>query len=186
VDTARARAEAALRRDSTLEAVAFAAQRLLEDPDWQRSIQAVLRRLGHATGVSRVYLYENLERDGSLRAVLRAQWVADPAFRTVDEGAELPFEGLERWVAVLGRGDVVHGAVSDLPASERLAIREHGIASLLLAPLLVGGSWWGYIGFDDCVQERVWTQVEIEAARGRRNPRGRHQPAGPGVSVPRS
>jgi PAS domain S-box-containing protein len=165
MDTARARAEAALRRDATLEAVAFAAQRFLEEPDWRRSIHAVLRRLGQASGVSRVYLYENVEREGELRTVLRAQWVADRAFDRVAEGTELAFSGLERWVATLGRGDVLHGPLSELPASEQPTIRDHGIASLLLTPLSVGGSWWGYMGFDDCVEERVWTQIEIDALR---------------------
>ena len=165
METARARAEAALRRDSTLEAVAFAAQRFLEEPEWERSIHAVLRRLGQATGVSRVYLYENLDRAGELHTVLRAQWVADRAFAAVEEGAELAFLGLERWITMLGRGDVVHGPVSDLPEPEQPTIRDHGIASLLLTPLMVGGAWWGYMGFDDCVDERVWTQIEIDALR---------------------
>jgi len=165
METARARAEAALRRDATLEAVAFAAQRFLEEPEWQRSIHAVLRRLGQATGVSRVYLYENLDRGGELHTVLRAQWVADKAFAAVEEGTELAFRGLERWITMLGRGDVVHGPVSDLPYPEQPTIRDHGIASLLLTPLMVGGAWWGYMGFDDCVDERAWTQIEIDALR---------------------
>jgi len=165
METARVRAEAALRRDATLEAVAFAAQRFLEEPEWQRSIHAVLRRIGQATGVSRVYLYENLDRTGELHTVLRAQWVADKAFAAVEEGAELAFGGLERWITTLGRGDVVHGPVSDLPEPEQPTIRDHGIASLLLTPLMVGGTWWGYMGFDDCVDERVWTQIEIDALR---------------------
>jgi len=59
MDTAEARAEAALRRDATLEAVAFAAQRLLQDPDWESLVPHLLRRLGEATDVSRVYLFEN-------------------------------------------------------------------------------------------------------------------------------
>jgi hypothetical protein len=142
METARVRAEAALRRDATLEAVAFAAQRFLED-DWRRSIHAVLRRLGQATEVSRIYLYENVDHEGELRTVLCAQWVADRAFGTLTEGTELRFAGLERWVAVLGRGDVVHGPISDLPEPEQPTLRDHQIASLLLTPLMVGGAWWG-------------------------------------------
>ena len=38
METIRASEEAAARRGATLEAVAFAAQRLLEEPDWQQVI----------------------------------------------------------------------------------------------------------------------------------------------------
>ena len=165
MDTARARAEAALRRDATLEAVAFAAQRFLEEPDPDALTPAVLRRLGEATGVSRVYVYENGISDGELRTTLRAQWIADGGVAYVVEGTELGFEGLDRWIRILGRGDVVHGPVEDFPASERETLRDHGIRSMLLSPVFVAGEWWGYVGFDDCVEDRVWSQVEIDAVR---------------------
>jgi PAS domain S-box-containing protein len=164
VDTAEARAEAALRRDATLEAVAFAAQRFLQDADWEASVPRVLMRLGEATDVSRVYLFENRPGD-PVRTVLRGQWLAEESLEVVDVGAELGFEGLERWVTVLGRGDVVHGRVAEFPASERPTLTDFGIRSILIAPLLVDGEWWGYVGFDECHRDRAWTQVEIDALR---------------------
>ncbi len=59
VETAGARAEAALRRDATLEAVAFAAQRFLEERAWEDVVPEVLRRLGRATSASRAYVFQN-------------------------------------------------------------------------------------------------------------------------------
>jgi PAS domain S-box-containing protein len=165
VDTAQARAEAALRRDATLEAVAFAAQRFLEDPAWDRSVSQVLRRLGEATAVSRVYLYANVHDGPELQTMLRAQWIDDDLEPAVEVGATLGFRGLERWTTVLGRGDVLHGAVATFPEAERAVLRTHAIRSILLAPISVDGAWWGYVGFDDCIDDRVWTQVEIDALR---------------------
>src|SRR5439155_8853945 len=37
--------------------------------------------------------------------------------------------------------------------------------SILDMPVFAGRAWWGSIGFDDCVHERRWSQVEIEALR---------------------
>ncbi|MGZ8625286.1 MAG: sensor histidine kinase [Actinomycetota bacterium] len=165
MDTAHARAEAALRRDATLEAVAFAAQRFLLDADWEALVPQVLRRLGEATGVSRVYLFENRANGEGLRRELRGQWVASEDLARVEVGTELGFDGLDRWVTMLGRGDVVHGTVADLPPSERPTLERHGIRSILLAPVPGAEGWWGYLGFDDCVDERVWSQVEIDALR---------------------
>jgi PAS domain S-box-containing protein len=165
VDTAQVRAEAALRRDATLEAVAFAAQRFLEDPDWSRSIGQVLQRLGEATGVSRVYLYENDEAGGDLWTTLRAQWVSPGQRAVVEVGGRLGFRGLDRWTTLLGRGDLMHGPIASFPEQERPTLEAHGIRSIVLAPLAVDGGWWGYIGFDDCVEEREWSQIEIDALR---------------------
>jgi PAS domain S-box-containing protein len=165
LDTAEARAEAALRRDATLEAVAFAAQRFLQGSGWESVVPSFLRRLGEATGASRVYLFENeIERD-ELRTRLRGQWVADGVRSFVEEGTSLGFAGLERWVATLGRGDVVNGRVADFAPSERERLERHEIRSIVLAPISVAGGWWGYLGFDDCDLERAWTQIEIDTLR---------------------
>ena len=165
MDTAQARAEAALRRDATLEAVAFAAQRALEDAAWERTVPQVLRRLGEATGVSRVYLYENRRSGDELRTVLRFQWVGPDTDVMVATGTELDFTGLDRWVTVLGRGDVLYGFVDAFPEEERSRLAAHAIRAILLAPVSVDGAWWGYAGFDDCAEDRVWSQIEIDALR---------------------
>ena len=125
----------------------------------------VFRRLGEATEVSRVSLFENHVGGGELRTTLRARWAAreDPTAPPV--GTELGFGGLDRWVTMLGRGDLVHGSTADLPPAEAEAIASAGVRSLLLAPISAGGGWWGYVAFEECDDDRVWTQIEMDALR---------------------
>ncbi len=66
VETARAAKAAPLRRDAVLEAVAFAAERLLLSSDWNEVAVEVLGRLGVAADVSRVHLVRNNDTDGGL------------------------------------------------------------------------------------------------------------------------
>ena len=40
-----------------------------------------------------------------------------------------------------------------------------GTLSLLVVPVTVGGTWWGFLGFDDCRSERAWTPLEVEALK---------------------
>ena len=54
-----------------LEALAFAAQRFLEQPSWVQSIDEILGRLGEAVGVSRAYVLENRTGEPP-RTVLRS------------------------------------------------------------------------------------------------------------------
>ena len=39
------------------------------------------------------------------------------------------------------------------------------IKSLIAVPIFVGETWWGFIGFDDCLSARQWSSVETEALR---------------------
>ena len=51
--------EALRRRDAILEAVSFAAEKLLSGGEWEESIASVLERLGLSMSVSRAYIFEN-------------------------------------------------------------------------------------------------------------------------------
>ena len=163
--TIRASDQGAARRGATLEAVAFTAQRLLEEPDWQVALPEIVRRLAQAVDASRAYVYENRRSGRDLRALLRSQWVADAELTVVTEGTELGYAGLERWIATLGAGDILGGSVARFPDSERPTLEAHHVRSLLLVPLMVAGDWWGYIGFDDCVVDRAWGPDETDALR---------------------
>ena len=157
------------RRDAILEAVRFAADQFLgEVAGWEESIKAVLRRLGEATEASRVYVCENFTgEDGELWATLRYEWVASGITAQIDypglEGVPYKAAGFGRWIHTLGRGDLVHGHVRDLPESEQPELQFEDILSIVLVPIFVEGRWWGYIGFDECVEEREWSAAEVGA-----------------------
>jgi PAS domain S-box-containing protein len=166
----RKRAQKALRRrDAILEAVSFAAQRLLLAPDWKEAIENVLARLGQATGVSRVHILENHPgRNGELLASQRFEWVA-PGIASDINNPKLqgfPWEagGLGSWATTFRQGEVIQSHVSDLPPPQR-ALLPQGIRSLIEVPLFAGSEWWGSIGFHDCIDERQWSSPEIEALR---------------------
>ena len=157
------------RRDAILEAVRFAADQFLgEAAGWEESVKAVLRRLGEATEASRVYVCENFTGDdGELWANLRYEWVARGIMAQIDypglEGVAYKAAGFGRWIDTLGRGDLVHGHVRDLPESEQPELQFEDILSIVLVPIFVEGRWWGYIGFDECVEEREWSAAEVGA-----------------------
>jgi PAS domain S-box-containing protein len=163
VDTARARAEAALRRDATLEAIAFAAQRFLETPDWEAIVPQVLRRLGEAVGVSSLVVSRvETPADVEPRLTQSAAWSANPAGGPPAE----PLGGpeLSRWTEVLGRGDIVAGHVDEFPEPERRTLEPLGVRSLVVVPIFVRDEWWGGI-LAGSLERREWSQVEIDALR---------------------
>jgi PAS domain S-box-containing protein len=159
------------RRGAILEAVAFAASRLLLAPDWRRAAADVLERLGEAARVSRAYVLENeIDPLGETRVTQRAEWCAPGIAPQRDNPTLLASSwtenGFDRWPAVMGAGDIIVGPISSLPESERSELALQDIQSICVVPISVAGGWWGCVGFDDCLDAtREWTNDEVEALR---------------------
>lgn len=165
------------RRDAILGAVAYGSARFLgagalpHAAQWNLAAEAVLSHLGEATGVSRIWVVENT-RDPAGDVTLRVahRWAlpafavpdADPLFaqRRSYEGEGLGVEALR-----LRRGELLQLRPADLPPPVRADYARLGIRSQVLAPVKAGEAWWGFIAFDDCADERIWSETELEALR---------------------
>lgn len=152
-----------------LGAVAFATERFLRGEAWHDRIDEVLTRLGSAAAVSRAYVFLNTRGpDGRLWMDLRVEWDAAGLPQIFEDPSNHlhPYApDFSRWIEVLGRRDVIRGLVSDLPESERRVLSSEGVANVLVVPVFVGTDWWGFIGFDDVHEERIWSDVEVGALR---------------------
>jgi PAS domain S-box-containing protein len=166
--TERKRTEAALRqRDLVLEAVAFAAERLVKTPDWTAALAEVLRRLGLAAGVDAVCLIERVDVSVGSRlpgGVISWSSGRDSESEPVSMALDLRAAGLGRWADLLSLGQLVQGVAGSFPESERWWFREHCIGSIVIVPILIGGEWWGQLCFQD-LAERPWPLAETEALK---------------------
>ncbi len=170
--TERKRSEEELRkREAISEAVRFAAERLLRQTGtWEEGVQEVLERLGEATGVSRVYVFENYTTDdGEVWATNTHEWVAQGISAQIDNPTlqALPYKapGFSRWAEVFARGETRYGHVRNLPEVERPEPEAEGTLSYVLVPVFVEGAWWGFMGFDECVAERDFSATELDALK---------------------
>lgn len=169
--TERRKAEDALySREGILEAVGFAAEQFLGSDGIERHMQSVLGCLGIAAAVSRVYVCENhTDAQEQLLLSLRHEWGGTSGMRQRHQ-SELqgyPYRtgGLARWQNILGQGGAIYGNTQNFPASERQLLEAHAVKSIVITPIFVGTRWWGFIGFDECQSERVWSTAEIDALK---------------------
>jgi PAS domain S-box-containing protein len=158
------------RRDDILKAVHLFSERFLRMPLTESSIEPILKTLGHAAEVSRVYVFENkIREDGTLVTSQRYEWVASGIKSQSDNInlQELPWleAGFKRWVETLGSHELIYGHVSEFPEAELKILAAQDIISIMVAPIFVGKNWWGIIGFDDCLTAREWSPIEIEALK---------------------
>lgn len=148
--------------------MSYAASGFLRSGNWRAEAPDLLGALGLATGVDRIWVFENgTGPDGALIASQRFEWTGPGIVAQVDNPAlqDLPFEaaGFGRWATVLGAGDPVVGHVSGFPPREREFLAAQDILSLLVVPIMVDGAWWGFMGFDDCFSGRDWAPGEVDA-----------------------
>src|SRR3954469_19869601 len=160
---------APLRRDAVLEAVTFAAERLLLAADWHDTIDEVLARFGIAAGVSRTTI---VRADQGVRAeplaTAEAEWCAPGVPSMADHPSlrDAPWlPRFARWVDAMSAGQPIIGDVDTFPAGEREDFAVQGIASLAYYPITVEGGWWGCIGFEDCDGPRAWILSDLDGVR---------------------
>ena len=133
-------------------------------------MQGILERLGQETRSSHAYLFENHPgSNGQLLTSMRFEWTAplaesdlkDPAYQNVP----LIDDEAERWLDAMQSGKPAYGTMASAIPEEAAHMRKQGIQSYLNVPILVGTTFWGYIGFDDVNHERTWVEAEVDALR---------------------
>jgi PAS domain S-box-containing protein len=157
-------------RERILEAVTFAAEQFLKSPDWHENIDVVLARLGRSINASHAYIFEHhIGPEGEEVSSLRYEWTATGQESDLDnplyQNSPLQSEAYQRFYEVLGQGRPLASDKTTLNKQEADFLHSRGILALLDVPVWVNGRWWGIIGFDDCVQDRVWQPVEIDALK---------------------
>ncbi|BAZ33340.1 diguanylate cyclase/phosphodiesterase with FHA and GAF sensor [Cylindrospermum sp. NIES-4074] len=163
--TEQKQAEAELhQRDRLLQAVAEAANYLLAEMEFETAINKALAALGEASGVDRVYLFQNHPHmvTGEMAVSLRFEWTRSGVEASHSHWQNQCYRtsGLGRWYAALSNRESISGLIQEFPAAEQEILTKHGIQSLLLVPLQLEEKFWGYLGLVDCTSERHWSKHE--------------------------
>ena len=154
------------RRDDILQAIRFAAERLLDSEGWETDPSAILERLGRAASVDHVYIVHHTHDEGSWTAERTFRWLGDDRGGAgLEEGSSdiLFTSAHERWSERLRRGAWIAGRRSDVEPDEAELLDHHDVRSMAVFPILVDQTWWGVLGFEDSSEERAWTRAELEA-----------------------
>jgi signal transduction histidine kinase/DNA-binding NarL/FixJ family response regulator len=154
--------------DRLLQGIAQATNCLLTITDYYQSVQMALEALGPATGVDRIYIFENhpcLET-GEAVSSQRWEWVNTGIKPEIDnpelQNISYP-EVLPRWYDTLAQGHPIVGLIKDFPDSERELLEPQDILSILVVPIFIKDRFWGFTGFDNCQWEHDWLENEVLA-----------------------
>jgi diguanylate cyclase (GGDEF)-like protein len=161
---------ALLRRDSILRAVSAVSELFLKTSLWEKNINTALEQLGRAADASRVYIFErHVSEQGVSLVSQRHEWAAQGISPQIENPAlqNLAWReaGFARWEDTLEQRQYIAGRVRDFPDSEKDLLASQGILALAVMPIFTEDKLWGFIGFDECREERLWTDTELDALR---------------------
>ena len=153
------------RRDVLLARVAKSSSELISTTDVHAVIPTALEDIGRDVGVDRVYVFKNHDdpRTGEHLMNQIYEWAHETVTAQIDnpELQNLSYDLFPQWYTMLAGGTPVKGVVRDFSDSIRAILESEDIISLLLVPIIIADTFWGFIGFDDCKHERSWSESEV-------------------------
>lgn len=152
-----------LKIKSLLEAVSKAQSILLTKRDPYLGIQLAFEQIGQIINVSRISLYENINDIPSniIYGKLIVDWASRNEFQdsSIERIDFIPY--LKRWLNEFYLGNHIKDKVNSLPLIEYEILKHSKAKSILCIPIFLTKKLWGFIKFDDCLNERLWSENEI-------------------------
>ena len=155
------------RRDKLLQGVASASNILFTLEDFDKRIFDSVEVIGKAAEVECVYIFESIfdVENGKNFLELRHHWSdvkkLEVHKKMLKELSRSKNFITEKMLEQLQNGLPVTGVRDDFPKSIKKMMESEGIVSLLNVPIEVFGNFWGFIGFNECEKERLWSESEI-------------------------
>jgi signal transduction histidine kinase/CheY-like chemotaxis protein len=125
-----------------------------------------LKCLGQSAKADRVYIWKNVLDQGKLFCTKCVEW-ADDRFEETGQGeTHLAYDDyLPNWRQIVSERAYINKKVEDLLGPLAQLPQRLGTVSVLLLPIILNDDFWGFIGFDDCTQERLFTPMERDFLR---------------------
>jgi PAS domain S-box-containing protein len=133
----------------------------------KEAIPYILYFLGSSSEVDRIYIFKNhLAEDGELLFSYKFEWCAEGVTPQIDAEflQNAPWSMYPETVTKLSKNQVINELVKDTADPDFYdAMTEQGILSYLFVPIFSGDYFWGFIGFDNCKSEELFTTEQASA-----------------------
>ncbi|MFN6037272.1 MAG: PAS domain S-box protein, partial [Bacteroidota bacterium] len=128
--------------------------------DFSGILNSVLNKVGNHTGVSRVYIFENIDSGNACNNTF--EWCNNGVEPQLENLQGIPYEAIPYWKNELTTtGYIFSENIAELPKEVREILEPQEIKSILVFPLKVKGEFYGFIGFDECVRYKKWSKSEF-------------------------
>lgn len=120
-----------------------------------------LKTLGVHLDLDRVYIFNCNESKNIISNT--HEWVSDSINSQIDDLQNIPTDSITWWMNCISNDQVINFSdIVDIPSETvREILAEQDIKSILVVPLFIGRNLYGFIGFDECRNNRVWSDTDV-------------------------
>ena len=118
--------------------------------------------LANAVDADRVRLWRNFRKNDKLYCTQIYEWSEGAApSQGTPITIEVPYdENLPGWEEKLTKNECINSLVRTMIPKEVVRFSSQGILSILIVPVFLRNEFWGFVGFNDCHRERLFTSNE--------------------------
>jgi len=152
------------RRDTMLQTINSVASLLLQSEidEFSSVLKRCMGMMTQAVNSDRMRLWKNYRVDGKLYCTQLSEWSdgAEPQQGSAHTVAVSYEETLPGWEEKLSHGQCINSIMRNMSQKEQERFVPQGILSILIVPVFLRGEFWGFVGFNDCHKERLYTANE--------------------------
>ncbi|MCL2662516.1 MAG: ATP-binding protein [Oscillospiraceae bacterium] len=134
-----------------------------DDIDISEALLESLKIVGIAIGGDRVRIWRNELIDGELYFVHTYEWQNEVGKQqeSVPIGIEFPYSAVPEWKEIFSSGRYINGLLRDLSQQEQRFLDGYGIKAVLVIPMFIKRTFWGFLSIENCDLEEVFAEDEI-------------------------
>lgn len=132
----------------------------------KNALNLCVSSLGSHQNVDRCYIFRNKVKNGETKLYYVHEWCNDNVTPYINDPMlnGISYDSFPGLFETLSKGKAMYGLVRE---SENEVFKEimtmQNIKSYLFIPIIYGENFWGWIGYDNCTEEKVWYDNEVLA-----------------------
>lgn len=133
---------------------------LYDAGDLEAALQLLMEIMGRQFSVSRVYIFEFSSDQKYFSNTF--EWCNEGIVPEMDQLQNLPIDGYDNYMGNFDeRGIFYCTDINQLPSSQREILGNQGIKAVLQCSISDGRLLKGFIGFDECGENRYWDKSQV-------------------------
>jgi GAF domain-containing protein len=156
-------------RNKLLEMVKNTAEILLstDRDNLEETLLGAMDIMARCVNADRMHIFRKQLISGKPRYVHQCEWLNEigRAHSLREKAGYFDIQVIPKWDQYFSAGREINGPLSSLSEEEQKIISPYGVFSILAIPLYLQQKIWGFVSFDDCIDERTFSDHEVNMLR---------------------
>lgn len=128
---------------------------------FEDALKHSMQIIGEAANVDRMRIWKNFDAEGKLYCKEIYQWIAHKnSYDGKQHITMLNYDDMLYFKKKFVGRDIISAHTDQLPEQDRKLLSAQGIYSVLAMPIYLQDQFWGFISYNNCQSERIFSDVE--------------------------